>query len=396
MPTATRWSNRNSTTLCSRSSLADNPLDLLETLSHEFFHVWNVERLRPGSLEPFDFSRANPSGELWFAEGFTNYYDGLTLCRSGIWSLDRYAKDLTETVETLRASPAPRHGSPVDMSLQAPFRDRATWIDPQNSRNTFLSYYFYGDAVALALDLMLRSETQVSLDRYMQALWRRFGRAERPYTNRDLELTLAKVTGDESFAKGFFRRYVHGRELADYRSLLANAGLLVRLARPGAPSWGPVRLAARDGAVRIDSAPLEGSPLYEADLTRGDRILTIDGREISEAADAEAILATKVPGDTISIDYEQRLERRTANVELIQDPVLEVVPFEHADLPLDAAMQTFRDDWLGSKAHGNVVRPSRRCATCMRTFPLDAEFCPYDGERLEFRAAAREEASNPP
>ena len=247
--------HRNSTTLANSKSLNDAALALLETLSHEFFHVWNVERIRPKSLEPFDFERANMSGELWFAEGFTNYYDGLVMCRAGIWSVDHYAENISKTVDAVINTPATRYGSPVEMSRRAPFVDRAVWVDPQNLGNTYLTYYVFGDAVGLALDLSLRRRTDKTLDDFLRAVWERFGRDELPYTNADLENTLAKMTGDTAFAKGFFARYVYGREVADYGSLLSLAGMVLRKAKPGAASWGQVRLSDTKDGVRVDAPP---------------------------------------------------------------------------------------------------------------------------------------------
>ena len=174
--------HRNSTILTSSGSLAQNAGGLLGTVSHEFFHAWNVERLRPRSLEPFDFERANMSRELWFAEGFTSYYGPLALHRAGITTLDDYARTIGSAVNTVLTAPGRHVFSPVEMSMQAPFVDAATSIDPHNRANTFISYYTYGAAIALGLDLRLRTEKGSSLDEFMRALWARYGRSETPYT----------------------------------------------------------------------------------------------------------------------------------------------------------------------------------------------------------------------
>src|SRR5204862_3380809 len=118
-----------STTLTTFGTLAasDERFDIISTAAHEFFHSWNVERIRPRSLEPFDLDDANISGELWFAEGFTTYYEALTLQRAGLASMAQTADTLGLALDTVIRSPASTHGSAVDMSRMAPFVETAAW-----------------------------------------------------------------------------------------------------------------------------------------------------------------------------------------------------------------------------------------------------------------------------
>ena len=111
----------------------------LGTVSHELFHSWNVERIRPDALEPFNFEEANMSGELWFAEGFTNYYTDLFLCRAGLLSQKKYVENISWALNGVINSPARKFFGPVGMSHYAPFSDAATSIDPRNAGNTFIS-----------------------------------------------------------------------------------------------------------------------------------------------------------------------------------------------------------------------------------------------------------------
>jgi predicted metalloprotease with PDZ domain len=133
--------HRNSTSVTSSASLAQNAMGLLGTVSHEFFHAWNVERIRPRSLEPFDFTEANMSGELWLAEGFTNYFGPLIIARAGLITPNDYARRLGGAINTLTTSPARTFAGAVGMAQQAPFVDAAVSIDPNNRQNTFISYY---------------------------------------------------------------------------------------------------------------------------------------------------------------------------------------------------------------------------------------------------------------
>src|SRR6185503_18123244 len=111
----------------------------LGTVSHEFFHAWNVERIRPKSLEPFNFEDANISGELWLAEGFTQYYGSLIMVRAGLQAADPVR--LTGSVLSVLNNPARQFRSAVEMSLHAPFTDAAAAIDQTNFSTTFISYY---------------------------------------------------------------------------------------------------------------------------------------------------------------------------------------------------------------------------------------------------------------
>ncbi|HWW11985.1 MAG TPA: M61 family peptidase, partial [Brevundimonas sp.] len=207
--------HRNSTVISGSRSLADADYGQIGTLSHEFFHSWNVERLRPAELEPFDFTRANATPSLWFAEGFTNYYGPLAIRRAGLSTVDRFLAEIGGQANVIVNTPARSYGSPQEMSLRAPFVDAAASIDPTNP-NIFTSYYTYGAALALTLDLTLRQRFEgLTLDDYMRQMWRTHGRTEKAYTPDDLRAGLAEVTGDPAFAQAFFDASVRGSELPD-------------------------------------------------------------------------------------------------------------------------------------------------------------------------------------
>ncbi len=201
--------HRNSTSVTSTGSLATSMNGLLGTVSHEFFHSWNVERIRPSSLEPFSFEHANMSSELWLAEGFTNYYGPLVLRRAGITDDATFASAMAGAVNLVLNAPGRRFFSAVEMSQQAPFTDAAVSIDPQNKGNTFISYYPFGEAIALALDLTLRPRGH-TLDEFMREMWKTHGAQRnfapvRPYTVADAQAALARVTGDADDGEGLLR-----------------------------------------------------------------------------------------------------------------------------------------------------------------------------------------------
>ena len=214
-------------------------------MSHEFFHCWNVERIRPKTLEPFNFEDANISGELWLAEGFTQYYGPLVMARAGLTPARSGAASCA-TRSPSSTVPARQFRSAVEMSQMAPFTDAAVAIDETNLPTTFISYYTYGAAIATALDFSLRdrSNGKITLDDFMRAMWLAHGKPggpspaiiAKPYTLKDARDRLAEVSGDRRFADDFFDRYVEGREVPDYATLFARVGLVLRKRNPGA-AW---------------------------------------------------------------------------------------------------------------------------------------------------------------
>ena len=216
--------HRNSTVIPSTRSLANGGMERnIGTVSHEFFHCWNVERIRPDSLEPFDFEKANMSGELWFAEGFTSYYTELILCRAGLTSEEDYVKDLSGTFNSVWNSPGRNFFNPIEMSYQAPFVDAARSVDEVNRVNTFISYYSYGSALGLALDLALR-EKGLNLDDYMKLVWTAFGKTENPYTVEGLQKALIKYAGTD-FGYDFFDNFIYKSEMPEMKTAFENVGV---------------------------------------------------------------------------------------------------------------------------------------------------------------------------
>ncbi len=342
--------HRNSTVLTSSGSIRNNLLGRWDTVSHEFIHAWNMERIRSDEIQPFDLEAANMSRALWFGEGFTKYLDDLVLRRAGLIDTADFARRLGAAIDVVTNSPGRRFFSPVEMSMQAPFIDAATSVDPTNRRNTFISYYTWGWVVGLGLDLELRARFPgLSMDHYMRAVWAAHGRTEVPYSVDDLESVLVELTGDRAFAREFFARYVQGGEVPDFEALLAPAGMVLRMSRPGAVTIGGVPLRyGPDGATLRDHATI-GTPVYDAGLDQGDRMTELDGRALRSPADLSSLLEGKRPGDEIAVRYASRGTERTAVIVLVASPDLEVVTYEADGREVDGAVRTFREDWIESK-----------------------------------------------
>ena len=373
--------HRNSTILTGTRPLRTDATGNLGALTHEFFHAWNVERLRPRALDAFDFERANMCGELWFAEGFTSYYTTLVMRRARLISLEDAAGRFGRTVNRVLTAPGRKIHSAVEMSLQAPFVDAATFVDPVNHRNTFISYYTHGAALGLGLDLSLRQRFPgASLDVYMQRLWQRFGRKEIPYDAADLEATLAAVSS-RAFAHEFFARHVNGLEPMDYEALLAQAGLLLRDRNDGRASLGDARIRYTDDGAFLRDMPLQRTPYFEAGLTTGDRVVQVCCQEIQTAKDMEKALEDHGVGTAVPIVYERQGTERTVSTTLARSPSYEIVPYEHVSLEVTGSMRDVRTAWLGPKSV-EALRLKKTCPSCRRSFPFEQSYCGFDGAEL--------------
>ena len=339
--------HRNSTIISNTQSLFRANFAQLGTASHELFHAWNVERIRPAELEPFDFTKANPTPSLWLAEGFTQYYGPLLIRRSGLSTIDEYLKGLSSTVNGVVNGPGRSYGSPQDMSLRAPFVDAATALDPTNA-NTFTSYYPYGAVIGLALDLQLRGRpAPLTLDDYMRRLWLTHGVPETPYKPADLPLALTSVTGDAAFSERFFKTSIEGAELPDFEPLLAQAGLKLRRKAAKRAWLGALRVRVNGSEVLLAEAPAPNTPLYAAGVESGDRIVGIGRFEFANEADWLDALERLKPDEETSVRFVQRGQTRETPLKVAADPSLEIVRYESANLKPTKAQLKFREQWLG-------------------------------------------------
>ncbi|HEY0971334.1 MAG TPA: PDZ domain-containing protein [Gemmatimonadales bacterium] len=347
--------HRNSTVVSSTRPLSTGMVGNLGTVSHEFFHAWNVERIRPASLEPFDFTEANMSPDLWLAEGFTQYYGNLTLARAGVVSDTVAARTMGGVANAIANGAGRRYFSPEEMSMQAPFVDAATSVDAQNKPNTFISYYTWGAGVALAADLELRSRFGKTLDDFMRAMWVEFGKPQkdyapvRGYTVDDARRVMGSVAGDTAWANDFFAKYVTGTGSPDYARLLAGVGIHLEQTGAGKGWAGPAQWRTVEGEVLLVSPAIVGTPLYETGIDRGDRLVSIDGQPITTPEQAEERLAGRKPGDRVAVVYESRGTTRETTVVLGEDPRVEGVLFEAAGRPVTDAVRRARSGWLGAK-----------------------------------------------
>jgi predicted metalloprotease with PDZ domain len=256
----------------------DGYVDLLGLISHEYFHAWNIKRLRPRELDALDYSRENYTRLLWFFEGVTSYYDDLLLLRAGLIDPPRYLKLLAKSANAVRTTPGRRVQSMADSSFDA-------WTKyyraDENTSNATVSYYAKGALVALALDLSLR-RLDSSLDQVMRALWR----ASRggPIDEGDIARAL-QAAGGQSFEREL-QRWVHGVQELPLQPLLESAAVDVIEERAGFAASLGLRLSEGPvSGVQVRSV-LADSAAQHAGISAGDELLAIDGWRLRKFDDA--------------------------------------------------------------------------------------------------------------
>lgn len=335
--------HRNSTMITLKRNF-DGSDALLSVFAHEFFHCWNVERIRPKSLEPFNFKKSNMSEALWVAEGFTHYYGDVLLVRAGLLSYNQFQSENSKLVNGIN-TPGAQMYTPIENSQRAVFVDAGVSFDRTNYPNMYTSYYTYGGAIALALDLELRARFNRSLDDVMRELWKKFGKAEIPYTLDGVQNALAAATGDAAYATDFFKQHVYSVEAFNYKKLLEPAGYTLQQTNRGA--WlGDIALRTEDNELIVAKNTVRNTPLYTAGVDIDDVIIELDGKKLQQPQDISNILKQHKPGERIPLIYRHRNNTINKQIVLAENPLIEIVPKEGQ---VNSNQQAFRVKWMGGR-----------------------------------------------
>lgn len=286
--------------------------ETLDAIAHEFFHVWNVKRLRPIELGPWDFTRPANTRGLWIAEGITNYYGHLMQRRAGIWDDHRLFNELISQLTEVENAPGSRLMSAENSSLSASFIDDAVHAQQTNLANTSVSYYPKGEVVGLTLDLLIRGKTagKGSLDEVMRRMYDEFYLKSpnatyylrgKGYRNEDFERVVTEVAGVDM--SDFFKRYVRGVEPPPYDQAFAQAGL--RLVRePSQPVWVGMSADENETTSLKVGRIVTGSPAEAAGLEVGDTILLFGGLKSTAKTWLQSLGRYK-PGETIELKVQR-------------------------------------------------------------------------------------------
>ena len=328
--------------------------DALDAIAHEFFHVWNVKRLRPIELGPWDFTRPANTRGLWIAEGITNYYGHLMQRRAGLWTDAELLSTLSRQITEVENSPGSRLMSAEESSLSAPFIDDAPHAQKTNLANTSISYYPKGEVLGLVLDLLIRGKTggRASLDDVMRRMYEEFylkspnatyylrGRGYRP---EDFERMVSEVSGADM--SDFFKRYVRGVDSPPYEEAFAQVGL--RFVREPRQPVGVGISADESDHTNFKIANVRsGSPAAEAGLQVGDIIKTFDGIRLTPGNFLSTIGRYR-PGNHIELIIHRGPRSMQIMLTLGVPQILNYRTEEMKDAPVET--KALRAAWLSGK-----------------------------------------------
>ena len=362
-----------STQIIQPGALGENGIyvNTLETVAHEFFHVWNVKRLRPVELGPWDFTRPARTRGLWIAEGLTNYYGHLMMRRAGIWDDSRFFRRENQTITGIENASGTHLMSAEQSSLLAPFLDDAPHAQKTNLANTAISYYPKGELIGFVLDLLIRgkSDGKASLDDVMRRMYDEFYLKSpnatyylrgRGYSNEDFQRVASEVAGFD--LDNFFQRYVRGVEMLPYDEALGYVGMqLVReQARESFNAGITVDWEETDSLI-VDSVRND-SPAEDAGLQAGDQIVSLGRKNISRENWLVALSRYK-QGDRIPVTVKR--DRRTIQTTIVlREPErFEYKIEERKDVT--PKQKALRQAWLRGVVSdvttgvGDFIRPSR-------------------------------------
>jgi predicted metalloprotease with PDZ domain len=327
----------------------------LGTVSHEFFHVWNVKRLRPQELGPWDFTRPLSTRGLWIAEGFTNYYGHMMLRRAGLWDDKKFLDRQAQTIRGIESAQGSRLMSAEESSMSAPFIDDAAHVQLTNLQNTSISYYPKGQLIALVMDLLVRGRTKgkVSLDDVMRDMYEElylkspnssYYLRGRGYQPEDLERIASRRAG---FDLGdFFKRHVRDVEVLPYEEAFGYVGLRLVKTQAKEPFDAGMWVTFEDPREGVIENVRNNSPAEDAGLQSQDAIVSLGGKEVKKDSWLKALARYKT-GDSVPVVV--RRDRRTikTNIVLGQPERFDYRIEERSDAP--AEQKALRAAWLSGK-----------------------------------------------
>ncbi|WP_424256667.1 M61 family metallopeptidase [Castellaniella sp.] len=289
----------------------------LGLLSHEYFHTWNVKRIKPAAFAPYDLSRPGHTELLWVFEGFTSYYDDLMLLRAGVIDEPAYLKLVGRTLDQVLRAGGRLKQSVAESSFDAWTR---YYKQDENSPNALVSYYTKGSLVALGLDLEIRRQSggARSLDDVMRLLWRRYGRdfyqgRPRGVAEDAMPALIQAATGAD--VTDFIARHALGREDVPLKAALARVGIELSAQPEHTRPTLDVRTQADPAGLRLATVHEHG-PAHRAGLSAGDLLIAADGLRITDAAGLDRLLDARRPGERLSLHVFRRDELRQHTVRL--------------------------------------------------------------------------------
>lgn len=297
----------------------------LGLVSHEYFHTWNVKRIKPAAFAPYKLSAESHTRLLWIFEGFTSYYDDLFLLRSGVIDRETYLKTLGKQIGSVWSAPGRHKQSVAESSFDAWTR---YYKQDENATNAIISYYTKGSLVALALDLTIRQTTQQqrSLDDVMRLLWNRYGRdfyqgnpiglSEKGFPQLVREATGVDVSDE-------IQRWAYGREDLPLKQLLATQGIVLEWKAVNKRPSMDIR-TRKQGEQLVIASATEGGAAHQAGLSAHDTLVAIDGVRVDAGSHSlETLLTSYQPGQKVQVHVFRRDELRCFELTLSEPPQAE-------------------------------------------------------------------------
>ena len=314
--------------------------------AHEFFHAWNVKRLRPLPLGPFDYTQMVHTPSLWISEGLTSYYGSLSVERAGLVPPQQYLDGIARLITNFEAKPGRKERSIEDTSWDTWFSNPMSISQANNLANTYYSYYDGGQIMGHILDFAIRDNTnnQKSLDDWMRLLYSRYALPKPGFKPEDAIHAASEVAGKD--VSDVFRRYISGIEPIPYEQYFALAGIEVTKKVDPDKAWVGIEVKkSDDGHAQIRNV-IPGSPAENAGLSNDDVIYAIDSRAL-EADGVNAQLSSRKPGDTLRItvlrlgEFREFLVTPTTN----PNPTYSLKPMENQT----EKQKAIYNSWLGIK-----------------------------------------------
>jgi predicted metalloprotease with PDZ domain len=276
------------------------PEMLIGTAAHEFYHLWNVKRIRPAEMWPYDYSRENETPLLWVSEGFTTYFTNVALLRAGIRTPKQFLDSVASAVANNEGSEARAYVSPAEASV-------STWLGYDTPVAFGISYYTQGQNLGALLDLSIRHDTEAraGLDDVMRALYRDHYLKGRGFTTADLVAVISRIAGRDY--SDFFRRHVSGVEVPPYDAILGHAGYALEKKPRKAPVVGISDAKLAQGGLEVTKFE-PNSPFAAAGLQPGDVLLKVDGKDLFPWPFGG------MAGKTVKVTYRRGGEEREASV----------------------------------------------------------------------------------
>jgi predicted metalloprotease with PDZ domain len=309
---------------------------ILNLLAHEYFHLWNVKRIRPIALGPFDYENENYTHNLWFSEGITSYYADLISQRAGFISTSEYLTGLADEISAVENQP----GNKVETAAESSWDAWIKYYRPnENSKNATISYYDKGSVLGGVLNLWIIQQTagKKSLDDVFKYLYfNYYKKLQRGFTDAELEDAFTKTAG--SSAKSLFQNHIYGLVSPSYAGLFNAVGYQWKISNPGkvTPFLGLTVVNNRITQL------FKGGPAYQLGLNVGDEILKVNNANFEGV---EKLVADKKPNDTVLFTIKRDGMERSFLLTIVQSPIQNYVL--NAEGTLSEEQKKLRKTWLG-------------------------------------------------